>query len=73
LRYTVILTKISNQPALGPKNMASLEGSGRFCEIDFLCKEMFNRDLEIWPIFREGRFSEGLVNREVSLYSRPGA
>jgi hypothetical protein len=28
---------------------------------DFLCKEMLSRDLKNQPIFREGRFYEGLV------------
>jgi hypothetical protein len=28
---------------------------------DFLCKELFGRDLKNWSIFREGQFSEGSV------------
>jgi hypothetical protein len=44
-----------NRPALGPKNMPGLEGWPVLC--DFLCQEMFSRDLKNQLIFREGQFS----------------
>jgi hypothetical protein len=42
-----------NRPALGPNNMAGLEEWPVLW--DFLCKEMFGRDLNNWPVFREGQ------------------
>jgi hypothetical protein len=54
-----------NWPALGQKNMTSLEGWPDL--LKFLCKELFSRDFKNWSIFREGQFSE-VRFREVSLY-----
>jgi hypothetical protein len=46
-----------NRPALGPKRLAGLEGWPFLWA--FFCKELFSRDVKNWPVFREGRFSEG--------------
>jgi hypothetical protein len=54
-----------NHPALGPMKLASSE---RWLVLwDFLCKEIFGRDLKNWPMFRKGRFSEGWVLRSFTV------
>jgi hypothetical protein len=42
-----------NQPALGPKNMASLVRWPVLQDL-FCIKELFGRDLKNWQIFKEG-------------------
>ena len=60
IRSMMIYSETSlNRPALGQKNMASLEEWPVL--LDSLCKELFGWDQKNRPVFRENRFSEGPV------------